>query len=210
MRTAAIIGHGELGRQVHDMIVAQSRPDKIYFFDDKRHAGREESTFPFEAFQDSLFSEAEFYVALGYRHLVRKMQIISHLIDLQRNLPNLIHPTCYIAPDFRAGVGCILYPMCNVDAGVSIGNGVLINNSAVISHQCEIGDAVYISPGVVLCGRARVGNATFLGAGALVTDGISIGSEACVAIGTVVAKDVHDDTSVIGNPMKFLLRPLRI
>ena len=210
MRTAAIIGHGELGRQVEDMVLAQRRPDKIYFFDDNQHAGRGENTFPFDAFQDSRFSEADFYVALGYRHLVRKIQIINQLIDLQRNLPNLVHPTCHIAPDFRVGVGCILYPMCNVDVGVSIGNGVLLNNSAVVSHQCKIGNAVYISPGVVLCGRARVGNATFLGAGALVADGISIGSQACVAIGTVVAKDVHENASVIGNPMRFLLRPLRL
>jgi sugar O-acyltransferase (sialic acid O-acetyltransferase NeuD family) len=192
------------------MVVAQRRPDKIIFFDDLCYAAHEENTFPFEAFQDERFSGAEFYVALGYRRLSRKADVISQLLARQRELPSLVHPTCHVSADARIGVGCILYPMCNVDSAVSVGDGVLLNNSAIISHESEIGNAVYISPGVVVCGRARIGDESFLGAGVLVSDSVSIGSGVRVAIGTVVTKDVPNEASVIGSPMRLLTRSLRL
>jgi len=207
LRTVAIIGYGELGCQVERMVVGQARPDQVYFFDDLRHAAKEKNSLPFDAFHEPRFADAEFYVALGYRHLDRKKQIISQLLNYQRNLPNLIHPTCHVSQDVQMGVGCILYPMCNIDMNVIIGNGALIHNSVTVSHHCEIGDAVYISPGVVLCGRVRVEAASFLGAGAVVANGVTIASEARVAIGTVVSKNVPHHVSIIGNPMRVMSRP---
>jgi sugar O-acyltransferase (sialic acid O-acetyltransferase NeuD family) len=192
------------------MVVSERKPDHIFFFDDACYAAHEENTFPFEAFQDERFSGAEFYVALGYRHLRRKADIINQLLARQRELPSIVHPTCHVGADTRIGAGCIFYPMCNVDIEVTFGNGVLLNNSSIISHQCEIGNAVYFSPGVVLCGRAQIGSESFLGAGALVSDNVSIGSGVRVAIGTVVTKDIPDNASVIGSPIRLLTQPLRL
>ncbi len=48
----------------------------------------------------------------------------------------------------------------------------------------------------------RSGNGSWIGAGASVLPGVTIGSRVVVAAGSVVTKDVPDDTLVGGNPAK--------
>ena len=62
----------------------------------------------------------------------------------------------------------------------------------------------YLSPGVVLSGNVSVGADTFIGSGVIVSNGISIGSNSVIGIGSVITQDVPDNSTVIGNPMKFL------
>jgi acetyltransferase-like isoleucine patch superfamily enzyme len=98
--------------------------------------------------------------------------------------------------------------MCNLGESVELETGALLNNSVVVSHDSRIGDAAYLSPGVVLSGHVTVGSAAFLGSGVVVANQRSIGSRARVGIGSVVTRDVPDDASAIGNPLRFLDRPL--
>ncbi len=210
MKATGIIGFGELGRQILGLLCAAEKPGRVVCFDDLLHAKMATDSFPFDSFLDGRFADLDFYVGLGYRHLPRRAEILRQLQAAGRRIPALVHPSCHVAPTCRVGEGSLVYPLCNLDHEVELESGALLNNSTVVSHNTRIGTAAYLSPGVVLAGYVTVGPAAFLGSGVLVANNRCIGARARVAIGTVVTRDVPDDTSVAGNPQRLLDHPLEL
>ncbi len=92
--------------------------------------------------------------------------------------------------------GAIVQPQC------SIGDGVIINTGAMIDHECSLGNYVHVAPGAVLAGNVQVGDCTFIGINATILPGVKIGENCIVGAGSVVTKDVRDNTIVKGNPAK--------
>jgi maltose O-acetyltransferase len=84
---------------------------------------------------------------------------------------------------------------------VTIGNDVALANEAYLmdtdSHGVE-GRPVKEAPIVI-------GDGTWIGARAIILPGVTIGRRCLVAAGSVVSRDVPDDTLVAGNPA----RPVR-
>jgi sugar O-acyltransferase (sialic acid O-acetyltransferase NeuD family) len=208
MKRLAIVGGGALARQILDLLAPGAVPAAM--FDDRRFAEREAGVLPFDAFLDDRFRDADFYVALGYHHLSRKLTILRELQAAGRRIPSIVHPSAFVHPSCRLGDGSIVYPLCNIGADVEIGPGAIINNSAVVSHESWIGAVAYLSPAVILSGRVTIGEAAFLGAGVVVANGCRIGSSARVGIGSVVTRDVADGASAIGNPIRVLDHPLEL
>ena len=208
--TIGIIGFGMLGRQIVGLLSELHATQDFLFFDDLVNAQGSENIFPFDSYLDARFANLEFYVGLGYLRLQRKAEILLELREAGRRAPSFVHPSCHMHPTCRIGEGCIVFPMCNLDQEVELGNGVLLNNSVVISHNCTVGDAAYLSPGVVLAGHVTIGAETFLGAGTLVSQRRHIGRGARLGIGSVVTRDIPNEASAIGNPLRILERKLEL
>jgi sugar O-acyltransferase (sialic acid O-acetyltransferase NeuD family) len=204
----AIIGFGALGVQILKLISVVEQPEELVLFDNVLHGRGEQNAFPFESFLEQRFSDFSFYVALGYLHLPRKLEILDELHVAGRRTPSVVHPSCEVNSTSRIGDGCVVYPLCNVGDSVDIERGVLLNNSVVVSHGSRVGAAAYLSPGVVLSGNVIIGCQTFLGSGVVVANGRRIGANVRVGIGSVVTVDIPDNLSAIGNPLKLLSRPL--
>ena len=62
---------------------------------------------------------------------------------------------------------------------------------------------------MVVCGHVSIGDYTFIGAGTTISNHVTIGKNVIIGIGTVVTKDVPDNVSVIGNPMRIIKNNLR-
>jgi sugar O-acyltransferase (sialic acid O-acetyltransferase NeuD family) len=200
-----LIGYGTLGRQIKTMFESRYVRDiTVRFYDDKAVERGVADAFPFSAWSNDEDYQRSFVVALGYKHLRLKCEILDALISKDRNLLTYIHQSCFINADAAISDGTVIYPMCNIDAGVTIGRGVLLNNSVIVSHDCKIGDGSFLAPGVILSGNVSVGSGTFIGSGTVVSNGVSIGRNVTVGVGTCVTRDVADGCSVIGNPMKIV------
>lgn len=210
MPRLAFIGYGELGRQIDALVSPPGASCEKLFFDDGCAAEGLPGALPFARHADEEFADARFYVCLGYKHLVRKTEIVLRLLELSRELPSFIHSTCHVSPSANIAKGSVLYPMCNVDKDVTIGYGVLLNNSVVVSHNTTIGDGCYLSPGAIVSGFVHMGRNTFVGSRAVISNDLIIGEHAIIGIGTVVTKEVPDGCSAIGNPMRFLNHRLRL
>lgn len=95
---------------------------------------------------------------------------------------------------------------CNIMSGVvltndiSVGTGCLINLNCTIGHDSIIGDFVEMSPGVHISGYCNIGSFCNIGTNATILPKIKLGKNVIVGAGSVVIKDIPDNSLVVGVP----------
>ena len=206
----ALVGHGALGRQIEGMITDATPAGETVYFDDHDHRAGIPGAFPFAAHTGDDFKDFTFYVCLGYKHLGLKKQLVDRLVELGRDVPHFVHPNAYVHRSVQIGAGSMIYAGCTVDRNTRLGRGVLLNNGVVVAHDCSIGDACWFGPGVTLSGVVTVAESTFIGSGATVSNDLSIGANVVIGLSTAVTRNLGDNVSAIGNPMRILERPLEL
>ncbi len=97
-----------------------------------------------------------------------------------------------------------------IHPGATIGRRFFIDHGAgvVIGETTEIGEDVLIYQGVVLGGTSRekakrhptIKNRVVIGAGAILLGPITVGDSARIGAGSVVIKDVPENSTVVGVP----------
>ncbi len=206
----AIVGYGELGKQLETLAKEIFDISRLVVFDDIAFNNRYNNAFAFQDFMSPQFGDYHFLVALGYKHLSKKKEIINSLKSNNRLLPSLVHPSCYVSSLAKLEDAVYLYPMCNIDKNVIIQSGTLLNNSVTISHDNQIGQCCYISPGVTTSGNVSIGDCSFIGTGTIISNNISIGKNTITGIGTVVTQSIPNNYSAVGNPIKIFNKKLRL
>jgi sugar O-acyltransferase (sialic acid O-acetyltransferase NeuD family) len=205
-----IVGGGEFGRQVERLLAAHAGPVEVRWFDDARAAAGESGVAPLRDCAKDEFARLRFHVAIGYRHLALRLELLDELARLGRATPRLVHPTAWVAPSAQVAPGAIVHPSCCIDEGVDVGRGAVLHDRVTLSHDTKVGACAYLSPGVTTAGRVVIGARAFVGTGVVCADGVAIGADAIVGIGTVVTSDVPPGRSAIGNPMRLLDHPLEL
>jgi len=109
---------------------------------------------------------------------------------------------------FRTGV--------EIHPAAVIGRGILIDHGSgvVIGETAEVGDNVVIYQGVTLGGTGKdkgkrhptVGSNVMISAGAKVLGPIKIGDNSKIGAGSVVLKDVPENSTVVGVPGRVVRR----
>ena len=91
-----------------------------------------------------------------------------------------------------------------IEKGVMEGSTIIadntkIDNCCVIGHDTHIGHNVTIAGGSTLAGGVVLGDNCFLGVGVNIAPSISCGKNSKMSTGSVVTKDVPENTQVSGN-----------
>ena len=84
---------------------------------------------------------------------------------------------------------------------ISIGDDVTLSNKVqILAHD----DSTRIYTGYGRIGRVLIGNRVFIGASTTILMNTKIGNDVIIGAGSVVTKDIPDDSVVVGNPARVV------
>jgi acetyltransferase-like isoleucine patch superfamily enzyme len=138
------------------------------------------------------------------------IQFIGKNVKLGRNV-KMWHFT-YIGDNTEIGDDTKIGSLVHIDYDVKIGSRCKIEGSAYIPPLTVIGNDCFIGPGVIFTNDpypmspkmvgVKVEDGAIICAGAMLKAGIKVGRKAVIGFGSVVTKDVQQETVVFGNPSK--------
>ncbi len=122
-----------------------------------------------------------------------------------------------VLPNARIGNNCNINAFCFIENDVVIGNNVTVKCGVFLWDGITIDDFVQIGPNVTFTNdlypraksafdiaRTRVKQGASIGANATIIGGITLGEYCLIGAGSVVTKDVPNNTLWYGNPAKLM------
>jgi len=110
--------------------------------------------------------------------------------------------------------GVVIQDGVHIGAHVTIDSGTIdatvlasecrIGSTVHVAHNCRIGPRAMVLPGAVLCGGVVIGADAWVAPQATIREHVRVGERAVVGLGSVVWKDVADDTTVMGGVARRL------
>lgn len=114
----------------------------------------------------------------------------------------LLAPYLPIPPSAKIGVGCVLFGGVSVSVNTVLGDGVFLNSGVTVGHDAIVGNYSCVMPGSGISGGCEIGEKVYIGGHAFIVPKRKVGDGAIVAAGSVVFRNVKENTTVLGNPAK--------
>jgi UDP-3-O-[3-hydroxymyristoyl] glucosamine N-acyltransferase len=83
-----------------------------------------------------------------------------------------------------------------------IGRGVKVDNLVHIAHNVTIGENTFVIANTMIGGSTRVGNNSWIAPSSSLRDTINIGNNTTIGMGSVVTKNVKEDSIMAGSPAR--------
>lgn len=103
----------------------------------------------------------------------------------------------------KIGENCHIYTnSIDIEHGylIEIGNNVTISHAEIQAHDASTKKIL----GYSKVGRVVIGDNVFIGTKAVILPGVKIGSNVVIGAGTIVSRDVPDNSICVGNPAKVV------
>ena len=207
MNKIAIVGAGELGKQVLEIVNTEGKYITVGFFDDSLSSNKAHgltilgsTDTILEQFSLNKFDGLIF--AIGYKHLDKKQAFLEQFSSIP--FYSTIHPSAVIEPTAIIDKGVIVYANCYVGHRCKLKNGSIVNVGCNIPHDNIIKSCSFLSVGVQMGGGTTIGSCTFIGVGATISDGLQLTNNVTIGAGSVVIKDINESGTYIGVPAKRL------
>ncbi len=144
---------------------------------------------------------ADVEYAMGIASPAIKKLVGRTLMANGAKFASIIHPSVRIYTEFDHGVGLVVYPNAKIATGCRIGDFVTLQ-STILGHDALLEDYVTVSSSCGITGEAKLREGCFIGDHACMAVGMEIGAWSYVGIGSVVIRDVAENTRVFGNPAR--------
>ena len=204
----AILGAGELGKQIAHIALSDNHFVKVIFFDDvvtetivNGIEVKGTSNDIYNCYQNKLFDEL--LIGIGYKNLQAReffFQKFNKLVPFA----TIVHSSCFVDITSVIDSGTVIYPGCCIDKNVHVGYNTILNLACVIAHDTKIGNHNFLAPQVTIGGFAIVGNLCFLAINTTVIDNVSVHNQIQIGAAALVIKDCAEPGLYFGVPAKFV------
>lgn len=123
------------------------------------------------------------------------------------NVPaNPYNPLAWFVGEPAIGEGTWIGPFCLIDGsgGLEIGRSCDIAGGVHIYTHSSARRCVTDRKEAVERGPVRIGDCTFIGANTVILMGVSIGHHCIIGAGSVVTKDLPDNSVAVGSPARVV------
>lgn len=208
VKTLAILGAGDLGRQIAHYAISDGHYGRVVFFDDVL---KNESIHGLDVLGTSEEVEGcfvrnefdEILIGIGYKHLHRRKELYERFSS-KVPFGRVIHTSACVDPSAEIRPGCVIFPGCLIDTKCIILENTILNVSATIAHDTVIGKHCFLSPRVAIAGFVRIGERCMVGINCTVIDNVSICAGTQIGGGSVVIKGIEVPGLYVGNPSRLI------
>lgn len=199
---------GGLGRDFLSLLKATNTGNwkKILFIDDicEEEIVNNTKIINFQDFINAKYEKKNCeFVILNGEPLYREY-LFRKVLDYRFRIGKIVFNSSIVAQDTFIKSGSVIHCQSIISSGAIIEENVFIGKKAMVGHDVYVGEHSVISACSYIGGWVRIEKGCFVGAGAVIRDRVNIGKNCIVGIGSVVIKDIPDNTVVAGNPAKFL------
>lgn len=209
MKRIVIIGAGDFGKEVAWLIEDINKVKSTYELfgfldDDKKKIGQVYNGYPclgpISKLTD-LYKEHSVCAVIAMQNVDIRKLIVAKYPEFD-NWETLIHPSVNFSDTSSIGKGCIICSGSAVSVNTVIGNHCVFNISVTLGHDCTIGNYVSVMSGSCISGHVLVKDNAYLATNCTVVPKMKVGEHAVVGAGSVVLRNVRDNTTVMGVPAK--------
>ncbi|MBK8814675.1 MAG: acetyltransferase [Methylococcaceae bacterium] len=118
----------------------------------------------------------------------------------------VIHPNARVSPMATFGNNLLIMAGVVITSNAIIGSHCCILPNTVIHHDVKIGDRTLIGASVTIAGSTVVEENCYIGSGSTLKNGLRVGARALIGMGSNVIRNVNEDTRVVGNPARELIK----
>lgn len=205
-----VIGAKGFAKEVLEILYKNNNFQNLFFYDD---INKDDPRFLYGKFPIlknmeevlRIFIEIDNYFTIGIGDPLLRRSLFDRFTSFGGELVSTISNNCRIGSfDITIGKGANIFDGVCISNSVQIGIGSIIYYNSIITHDCKIGDFVEISPSVKLLGGVTINSMCKIGSGSIVLPHVKIGNNVIVGAGSVVTKDIPDNSMVVGVPAKVI------
>ncbi|MFJ5713895.1 acetyltransferase [Neobacillus sp. NPDC093127] len=205
MNKLIIVGAGGLARMIHSWLTdfTDQSWEPIGFISDNLNLldGYKYDLPIISSIQDYR-PETDHILVMAIADPKTKLAIANVLEERGARFITLIHSTAIIGKNVEIGKGSVVCPRAVLTCDIQLGSFVLLNLGVTIGHDVCIGNGCTINSHSDVTGCAQLGTGVFLGSHAVITPSVKVRDFAKIGAGSVVIKQVSQDTTVFGIPAK--------
>jgi sugar O-acyltransferase (sialic acid O-acetyltransferase NeuD family) len=127
---------------------------------------------------------------------------IAHKLEGLIEWATLLHPTAVISPYAEIGAGSIIQSNASIGPNARIGQQCCVNFCSGVGHDAVIGDFVSVMSHCDITGYDVLKDGVYVATSVSVIPNIAVRENAFVGAGSVVVKDVPENTKVLGYPAR--------
>jgi acetyltransferase EpsM len=147
-----------------------------------------------------------FFIAyVGLQNEKETFQKTDTLPIPNNQLASLIHPSAQFPDGYcKIGKGVLFAPLAQISPDTTISSNCILLANSFVGHDSFLDKFAHVATNGVVGANVHVGKSVHIGSNATIREKIRIGNYSLVGAGSVVLKDVPENTVVVGNPARIL------